>query len=77
MDHFLEGDCELGKDCGSQLRGEMLPDALGISWHITSSASATEISSRTAANVSFVETLGRAGTRLVAARGIRNAIKPR
>jgi len=77
MDHFLEGDCELGKDRGSLFWGEMLPDVSGIGWHKTSCASATENSSCKAANVSFVGTLGCAGARLVAESEIRNAMHSR
>jgi len=77
MDHFLEDGCEFGEDLDLQFWGKMLPDVSGIGWHITSSASATEISSCTAAKVSLVGILGWAGTRLVAGSEIRNVMYSR
>jgi hypothetical protein len=77
MDHFLEDEGEFGKDLGLQFWRQASPEVSeigGHGWHKTSSASATEISSCKAAKVSFVETLGWAEARLVAASGIRNAM---
>jgi len=36
MDHFLEDDCELGKDLDLLLWGQISPDVSGIGWHKTS-----------------------------------------
>jgi hypothetical protein len=75
MDHSLEDRGKFSKGLDLQLWGKVFPDVSGIGWHRPSSAAATESSSCKTAKVSFMGTLGWAGARLVAERGIRNGIR--